>query len=105
MILLFIAMVFMVGFGTVVRLFCTNEGTFMEILMGIFVGIGVIGIAICSCLIGPWVASGVQAEVLNREYSTNYTQKEIFFASNVIETIRELKRKRIEVNGNLVTGD
>lgn len=48
-----------------------------------------------------WVASGTKAELLNREYGTHYTREEIFFASDVIDTIRELDRKRIEVNGDL----
>jgi len=49
-----------------------------------------------------WYAAGVKAQFLNREYHTSYTQKEIFFASDVIDTIRELDRQRIELNGNLM---
>jgi hypothetical protein len=48
-----------------------------------------------------WLASGTKAELLNREYGTHYTLEEIFFASDLIDTIRDLDRKRIEVNGDL----
>ena len=43
-----------------------------------------------------------KARIINREYHTNYTQAEVFWASNVINTIRELDRKRIELNGDLM---
>ena len=49
-----------------------------------------------------WLAAESKAQLINREYGTNYTQKEIFFASDVIDTIREIDRKRIEVNGNVM---
>ena len=48
-----------------------------------------------------WAASESKANVLNREYGTNYTPEEVFFASDVIDTIRELNRKRVEVNGDV----
>lgn len=49
-----------------------------------------------------WVASGYKAEIINREYGTNYTTQEVFFASSVIDTIRQLDRKRIDLNGDLM---
>lgn len=49
-----------------------------------------------------WVAAGYQVSIINREYDTAYTQEEIFFASDVIEAVRELKRNRYELNGNLL---
>jgi hypothetical protein len=42
---------------------------------------------------------------LNREYNTNYTREEVFWASDVIETIRELDRKRVELNGDIMGGE
>lgn len=51
-----------------------------------------------------WFASEYQANIINREYGTNYTQEEVFWASSVIDTVRELNRKRIEVNGNVMRG-
>ena len=44
-----------------------------------------------------WYSSGHKAKIINREYNTNYTQEEIFYAEDVIETIREIKRQRNEV--------
>lgn len=48
-----------------------------------------------------WKAAGVKVDILNREYGTHYTQAEFFYARDVIDTVRELERKRIEVNGDL----
>lgn len=52
-----------------------------------------------------WVASEHKAKVVNREYGTNYTREDIFYASDVIGTIREVQRQRIELNGNLLRGE
>lgn len=51
--------------------------------------------------IWSWFASEHKANIINREYSTSYTREEVFYASDVIETIRQLDRKRVEVNGDL----
>ena len=72
-------------------------------------GFGTIGIC-ASIMAAPlliavvwgWVSAGYQASIINREYGTNYTMEEVFFASEVIETIRELDRKRYEINGDLL---
>lgn len=48
-----------------------------------------------------WNAAEHQARIINREYGTNYTQAEVFYASSVIDTIRELQRRRVEVNGDV----
>jgi len=47
-----------------------------------------------------WIAAEYQAQVINREYDTNYTQAEVFYAINVIETVRQLDRKRNEITGD-----
>lgn len=52
-----------------------------------------------------WLAAEHKANIVNREYGTSYTQEEMFFAPSVIDTVRELDRKRIELNGDLITGD
>ena len=51
-----------------------------------------------------WVASDYKVDIINREYGTNYTKEEVFFASDVIDTVRELNRQRIEINGDLING-
>lgn len=49
-----------------------------------------------------WHASQYKADVINREFETHYTREEVFYADSVIDEIREIDRKRIEVNGNLM---
>lgn len=48
-----------------------------------------------------WIAADHKAQIINREYSTNYTQAEVFYASDVIDTVRQLDRKRYEINGDI----
>lgn len=52
-----------------------------------------------------WFAADYKADIINREYGTAYTQAEMFWASDVIDTVRELQRKRVELNGDLITGE
>jgi len=52
--------------------------------------------------IWAWFAADSKANIINREYGTSYTREEIFYASDVIDTIRQIDRKRIEVNGDLM---
>lgn len=52
--------------------------------------------------IWEWIGAEYKADILNREYGTNYTREELFWAKDVIDTVRELDRKRVEVNGNLL---
>lgn len=49
-----------------------------------------------------WIAADSKAKIINREYGTNYTREEVFFAHDVIDTIREIDRKRVEVNGDIM---
>ena len=51
-----------------------------------------------------WLSSEYKTAIINREYQANYTREEVFYASDVIETIRQLDRKRYEVNGDLIRG-
>lgn len=72
---------------------------FIGVLLGIataFTGIGYVWSG------WSWMAAEQKANIINREYGTNYTQKEVYFASDVIDTVRQLDRKRIEVNGDLM---
>ena len=68
-------------------------------------GFGLIGLLVYGILVLGYIGSKHQADIINREYGTSYTQEEVFYASNVIDTIREIDRKRVELNGNLITGD
>ena len=49
-----------------------------------------------------WFAAEMKASIINREYGTTYTQEEVFWASDVIDTIREIDRTRVELNGDLM---
>lgn len=48
-----------------------------------------------------WIAAKHKAKIINTTYDTHYTQADIFFASDVIDQIRQIDRKRIELNGDL----
>ena len=70
--------------------------------------LGILCAAIAVCLILflgvaglEWRASEYRVKIINEQYGTNYTKEEVFYASNVIEEIRKIERKRIEVNGDL----
>jgi len=75
---------------------------FFVIFMGfaLAIGSGVAAVAYAFTVWG-WMASEYQANVINREYGTQYTREEVFYASKVIDTIRELDRNRYEINGNV----
>ena len=63
--------------------------------------LSIIGLLIFGGLSLTYYGSSVKAQLINREYGTTYTQQEVFYASDVIDIIRELDRKRYEVNGDL----
>lgn len=75
-------------------------------VIGVILSIAcVIGLIAYGILILGWVGAKHQADIINREYGTNYTQAEVFYASSVIDTVRELDRKRVELNGDLLRGE
>jgi hypothetical protein len=63
------------------------------------------GLVVYAFLVLQWIGAKHQADIINREYGTHYTQAEVFYASNVIDTVRELDRKRVELNGDLLRGE
>ena len=74
-------------------------------LSGVVLAIGTGLAAISYAFAGwSWMAAESKAQIINREYGTKYTREEIFYASDVIDTIREIDRKRIEVNGDVMRG-
>jgi len=66
------------------------------------VAAAVIGLIGYCALIMDYIGAEHKASIMNREYGTKYTQEEVFYASDVIETVRELDRKRIEINGDIL---
>jgi len=70
---------------------------------GFISGLGALVLAVILPILGyEWYASGYQAKIINREYGTNYTKEEVFYAKDVIDTVQQINRKRIEVNGNVM---
>ena len=49
-----------------------------------------------------YYGAGLKADLINSEYGTSYTREQMFFASDIIDTVREIKRQRVELNGNLM---
>ena len=83
----------------------SNHNGLLEAVGCIGTIVGVTALLIVGCVGIPYVGSSYKADIVNEEYGTSYTAAQIFYASDVIENIRELKRTRIEVNGNLTTGE
>jgi hypothetical protein len=76
---------------------------FLALLGGITILFGAGIASVCYAFtIWSWFAADSKANIINREYGTAYTQEEVFFAADVIDTIRQIDRKRIEVNGDLM---
>ena len=73
--------------------------TITAVVLGIATGVTIISFCFT---VWQWNAAEYKAKIVNREYGTEYTREEIFYASDVIETIRELDRKRVEINGNIM---
>ena len=72
-------------------------------IAGVLLAIGTGFAAVSYAFAGwSWMAAESKAQIINREYGTKYTREEIFYASDVIDTIREIDRKRVEVNGDLL---
>jgi len=102
MILILIALVSL----TAIAAYCAQKDVwcsgFHEVFCPIFVCLGFIGLIIYSFVCFEYTAAGYKKDIINREYKTDYTQNEVFYASDVINTIRELDRKRIEINGDIM---
>lgn len=105
MILLLCGLVALMVAGVCIALVADVAGLSREF----FGGIGaiactssLIGLFLYCFLIYGYVSAEYKANIMNREYGTKYTQEEVFYASDVIETVRELDRKRIEINGDIL---
>lgn len=75
-----------------------------EVFGGLMIFGGCTGLIIYSLMAYNYVAAEYRAGILNREYGTSYTRKDVFYASSVIDTMRELDRKRVEINGDVISG-
>ena len=48
-----------------------------------------------------WHSCKYKAEVINSEYNTDYNQKDLFWAGESIEALNEVRKRQMEINGNL----
>lgn len=77
---------------------------FLALMSGLVsCGAAALGAAIGVCVLYSWVSAETRAAIVNREYGTSYTQSEIFYAEDIIDTIRQIKRTRIEATVNVNT--
>ena len=95
-----------------ITLICVQSNKDYYNQSGPIIGIGVasialslIGLTICSIQCIYYVSAGYKAALINKEYGTHYTQAEVFYGSDVIDKIQQIKRQRIEINGNLLKDD
>ena len=79
------------------------EGSFVgDMILPVMVAMGILVLLVYPFGVYNYIAAGTKAEIINREYGTSYTQQEVFYASDVIDTVQELKRQRIQLNGDLM---
>lgn len=101
MILILIALIAIVVLG-LVGAKIGDYGFVADVVAPIFTICGFIGLSVYAFLVYDYIAADYKKDIINREYKTDYTQAEVFYASDVIDTIRQLNRKRIELNGDLM---
>ena len=104
MIEILIALIFLAGIGVYGAV--NDEWGFIGgFICPAFVALGMTGLLVYCVLAWYYVAADHKAEIINREFGTNYTQQEVFYAEGVIDIIREVQRQRVEINGDLITGE
>jgi len=103
MILILIALIATVTLSILIVQNSNNE--FIAVIGVIFAMAGITALLIYSFVGYEYIAAGYKKDLINAEFNTEYTQAQIFYASDVIDEIRELKRQRIELNGNLIHGE
>lgn len=79
------------------KTFSLAEG--IAVFLSIVTGVILVIFSIMGCL---YIGASYKADIINREYQTDYTTAEIFYAGEVIETIRQIQRTRIEINGDVM---
>lgn len=103
MILILIALIVLAVLGFVLLAWANENDIFAAFVVGLICVMGA-GLGLIAYLFSGWsyMAAEYKADIINREYGTNYTQAEVYWAADVIDTVRELNRKRIELNGDLL---
>ena len=105
MILILCAIVAAIVVSAMLFWYADRECSFFPGLFAMFLSLAAGVAAIVYVFAGwEWMASEHKMKIINREYKTAYTREEIFYASSVIDTIKEIERNRVEVNGNIMRG-
>jgi len=106
MILILIALIAATGLST----YYANSGgrheiSFIRVCAApMFCVFGWLGLLLYGVLAWNYFAAGYTVSIINREYGTSYTQLEVYYASDAIETIRELNRSRIQIKADINIG-
>ncbi len=90
---------------TVLAIWASNKNNSMvvNLISYIFVYAGFLGLIVYSFLCYDYFGAEYKKQIINREYGTNYSQLDVFYASDVIDKIQEINRKRIELNDDIIT--
>ena len=103
MLLILIALIALVVLTFMIFMWAeASDIIFAHILGVICTSCAILGLTAYAFAGWSYMAAEYKADIINREYGTNYTQREVYWASDVIDTVRELDRKRVELNGDLL---
>ena len=78
---------------------------FREVVGGVILVVGAMLMFMSVICVPFYISAGYKVEIINEKYGTNYTQAQVFFAESVIDEARKICRSRVELNGNLITGE
>lgn len=73
----------------------------IEILLVLFTSFLIVYMVLGLIFCFAFKSSSVKAKIINKEFNTQYSAEEIFWAEDVIDEIKQIKRQRIEANINL----
>jgi uncharacterized membrane protein YtjA (UPF0391 family) len=82
--------------------YCFDKGhnSHSDIVSNIMFAVGVLFIlsSICSLVASPVIYSTqIKRDYVNERFGTNYTTKEIFFLGDMLDEVRMLERKGVEI--------
>jgi uncharacterized membrane protein len=69
---------------------------------GLLIAIAIIMLCLIPLYAYNYESAKHQANIINREYGTNYSTEEVLHAIKVIDTVKHLNRTRVELNGDLL---
>ncbi len=82
-----------------------NFNSFFQCVLCPFAAVfGFMFLTVYAFVAWEYFAAGYKADLINKEFGTQYTQEQFFYASDMINEVRELKRKCIDINGDLMNG-